>query len=106
MPSIGPWTATVAVKRRKPLARGKPPKRGKFKPVGKYQRPEWKALRDQVRERSGGWCERCLVEPGEEVHHLRYEKGNKLKRLLVPLTDLIHLCRACHEKEHPWMRGS
>lgn len=61
---------------------------------------EWALLREQVKERSGGLCERHLEKgwpkeycpPGDNVHHLTYERvGHEL------LEDLQHVCRPCHE---------
>jgi hypothetical protein len=52
---------------------------------------EWALLKNQVRERSGGKCERCKSENYEETHHLTYERiGNELPE------DLIGLCQSCH----------
>ncbi len=53
---------------------------------------EWAEKREAVRERCGGYCERCGVNRFREVHHLTYERfGEEL------LTDLMGLCRECHE---------
>lgn len=53
---------------------------------------EWALLREAVRERSGGVCERCRRNPQQAVHHLTYERvGREL------LEDLQAICTPCHE---------
>jgi 5-methylcytosine-specific restriction endonuclease McrA len=53
---------------------------------------EWALLRERVRERSGGVCERCARNPMDAVHHLTYARvGREL------LTDLQAICDPCHE---------
>ena len=55
---------------------------------------EWALLKNAVRERSGGVCERCGNAPATQCHHLTYERiGREL------LTDLQDICRPCHEYE-------
>lgn len=52
---------------------------------------EWGLLREQVRERCGGYCERCEVNCMSHVHHLTYiRKYNELPE------DLQGLCEECH----------
>lgn len=51
----------------------------------------WALLKEQVRERSGGFCEHCHAAPHQDTHHLTYERlGNE------SLSDLMALCRDCH----------
>lgn len=53
---------------------------------------EWALLREQVRERSEGNCERCLINEMTQVNHLTYERiGHE------HLEDLQAVCRPCHE---------
>lgn len=61
---------------------------------------EWWAISAQVRKRSGGWCEdhmrRNLMVKGVEVHHITpLSKGGR-----TVMTNLLHLCEACHNKRH------
>lgn len=57
---------------------------------------EWSLLREQVRERSGGACERCWHGDQQAVHHMTYENvGHE------SLDELLAVCRACHE----WLSG-
>lgn len=53
---------------------------------------EWAVLKEAVRARSGGKCERCLYAPGEQVHHQTYERVYAER-----LDDLLHVCAPCHE---------
>ena len=80
-------------------------KRSGLKGVRKspYQHPEVQALFRKVRVRSSGWCEQCQSRTATAVHHLAYlETGVRgWRRLLVPLSDLIHLCKVCHSQAHP-----
>ncbi len=70
----------------------------KSMPVGreKYQHylasREWAVLKEAVRKRSGGTCERCLINEASQVHHQTYERIYQ-----EPLEDLIHLCVSCHK---------
>ena len=67
--------------------------------LGTYEKyldsPAWDRKRDLVIERDKGTCVRCCAE-GRVVHHKTYDNIGK-----EPLSDLIVLCEACHEKEHP-----
>jgi 5-methylcytosine-specific restriction endonuclease McrA len=61
-----------------------------------YQRiPEWGARRNRVLIRAGYRCELCGSRGLIDVHHKTYERyGDEL------LSDLIALCRPCHQKFH------
>jgi hypothetical protein len=65
----------------------------------KYQRylcsREWNVLREQVRFRSGGRCERCYLAEMTAVHHLTYER-----KYHEDLADLQAICGECHEFVH------
>lgn len=51
---------------------------------------EWALRREAVRERCGGWCERCGLLPMAATYHLTYEHiGDE------PLEDLQGVCRLC-----------
>lgn len=53
---------------------------------------EWALLREAVRERSGGICERCGQNPQDAVHHLTYARvGHE------DLEDLQAICNPCHQ---------
>ncbi len=53
---------------------------------------EWAVLKEAVKERSGGVCERCRNAPGQQVHHQTYAR-----KYAEPLEDLVHTCAPCHE---------
>ncbi|MBN2243859.1 MAG: hypothetical protein JW793_14330 [Acidobacteria bacterium] len=53
---------------------------------------EWALLKEQVKQRSQGRCERCLVCEYDSIHHLTYERIGK-----EDLRDLQAVCRRCHE---------
>lgn len=56
--------------------------------------PEWRELRRLVYERDGGLCRSC-ERPAENVHHTHYKRFGEEDG-----TELVSLCRACHQKEH------
>lgn len=56
---------------------------------------EWSVLKEQVRARSGGICERCTINPMDHVHHLTYERKYREE-----LEDLQACCKPCHEFIH------
>jgi hypothetical protein len=53
---------------------------------------EWAILRESVKDRSYGLCERCRSADGENVHHQTYDQLYAER-----LEDLVYLCRPCHE---------
>jgi hypothetical protein len=56
---------------------------------------EWALLRNEVRKRCGGICERCNDNEMECVHHLTYARKYRER-----LEDLAGWCNACHEFTH------
>lgn len=61
---------------------------------------EWWTISAKVRKRSGGMCEDrvhgALKVKGVEVHHITpLSRGG-----LTVLSNLIHLCMACHDRRH------
>jgi hypothetical protein len=52
----------------------------------------WKKLKVAVAQRADGTCERCRINPGRDVHHKTYQRIYKEE-----LSDLIFLCRRCHD---------
>lgn len=56
---------------------------------------EWGVLKEFVRTRSSGTCERCFRNPAYAVHHLTYVR----KYQELP-EDLQHVCEGCHEFIH------
>lgn len=91
--------------RRTPLKRSTKPIAKSTKRLRKspYLSPEWAKLRRQAQKRSRGICEMqvaCDGNPAEEVHHLVYASGRGVRRLLVNLDDLRHVCARCHRQLH------
>jgi hypothetical protein len=56
---------------------------------------EWSVLKEAVRDRSLGVCERCNVNRMDHVHHLTY-----IRKYAERIEDLRALCRGCHEFTH------
>lgn len=55
---------------------------------------KWKLKRNEVIKDYNGLCFYCF-DKGTDVHHKHYDNfGNE------PLSDLVLLCRKCHEQEH------
>lgn len=52
---------------------------------------EWAVLRERVRERSRGRCERCVLGRHEETHHVSYARVGS-----EHLSDLLGVCSRCH----------
>lgn len=77
--------------------------RGRLKKVRKspYQHPAWKKLRTKVFARAGNVCEVCRAQPAHHAHHVAYGKGRGWRRLIVPMTKLLAVCRDCHNRIHP-----
>lgn len=58
--------------------------------------PEWKRLQQAAFKRDHYLCQMCLTGPAEHAHHLTYKRV-KHERLF----DIVSLCTACHQREHP-----
>lgn len=88
--------------RGKPLKAGKPMKRGgRLKFGNAYTRPEWRALDRAVKQRAKGVCELCGLGPVEgDSHHLSYAPFTGWRRLIVPMDQLVAVCRPCHLRQH------
>ena len=58
--------------------------------------PEWKALKSKVLNRDNYTCQSCNTNGiSLEVHHITYQNfGNE------NLSDLVSLCRNCHQSIH------
>jgi hypothetical protein len=56
---------------------------------------EWAVLKEAVKRRSKGICERCTVNRMDHVHHLTYER-----KYAERLDDLQACCKQCHEFIH------
>jgi len=56
---------------------------------------EWSVLKEAVKDRSNGLCERCSVNAMDHVHHLTYKRKYEER-----LSDLQACCRQCHDFIH------
>lgn len=75
-----------------------------------YTGSEWKKLAAKVRAYDRNECQHCKAAGryarGEIVHHVKHLKERPDLALLMFDPDtgerqLITICKACHEKEHP-----
>jgi len=58
--------------------------------------PDWKRRRGIILRRAGYKCELCGASGVPlDIHHLTYERRGNEK-----YTDLIAICRKCHEAKH------
>ena len=57
--------------------------------------PHWHRLRERRLREDFHSCTRCSAQSSLQVHHLTYDRLGCER-----LTDLVTLCRACHQKEH------
>lgn len=74
-----------------------------------YDWPEWDAVREDVLRLDRGECQRCRLvrhryRRAALVHHVKHLKDRP--DLALSIWDgkdrqLVSLCRACHEEEHP-----
>ena len=70
--------------------------------LGFYASGAWKKARDAYRKQAGGMCERCLVQPGEIVHHkipLTPQNIND-PSIALGFQNLELVCRDCHAEAH------
>lgn len=58
--------------------------------------PEWFSLRRKVFDKYGKYCRRCKSSRRLHVHHKTYERLGKE----CIETDLVVLCKSCHDKYH------
>jgi hypothetical protein len=119
----------MALKRTKPMHHGEPPKRktrirqvgrkreAKAAAAGKQIRSTFKPTRwqpavpqetsDELTVRSGGWCELalegCLGRATDPCHRIKRGNGGRRGEAKVEnnsLPNLMHGCRACHQRSH------
>ena len=66
-----------------------------------YKSKAWKQCRDTIFKRDFGLCVHC-GKPGEEVHHVTWLRPENINNPDITLnsSNLITLCKDCHNKEH------
>lgn len=67
---------------------------------GKRESTAARHWREQVLKRDGYRCVRCGSADGLEAHHIM--PWSKFPDLRYNILNGETLCRACHDKEHPW----
>lgn len=72
--------------------------------VGKfYKSREWKKKRKEILKRDNNECQKCKSKgkyhKAETVHHIKHLKEHPELALID--SNLISLCYACHNEEHP-----
>lgn len=56
------------------------------------------ATRELVQARNGGWCLRCQVIPGAQVHHRKPRgMGGSKDPNINAATNLVWICASCHD---------
>jgi 5-methylcytosine-specific restriction protein A len=67
-----------------------------------YKTPGWKRTKEQVLIRDNYMCQHCfknkIIKPAETVHHIKFLKTHWHLRLTM--SNLISLCKACHNTIH------
>jgi hypothetical protein len=65
-------------------------------PYDEYlQSPEWKARAHAAKQRYLGRCALDATHPADDAHHRTYDRRGREHP-----TDIVPLCRACHDKFH------
>lgn len=68
-----------------------------------YNTRRWERLRRRVLRRDGYMCQRCRrfgkATPAVTVHHIKH--ADEHPELAWDIDNLVSLCTACHNKEHP-----
>lgn len=57
--------------------------------------PHWQCIRNWALDRAGQQCQVCAKQYDLEVHHNNYNRKGKERP-----TDLVVLCRTCHQIYH------
>ena len=89
---------TTKVKKKKVLEKPKKAISGKTIYKEQLEHPLWTKKRNVILERDNHQCVLCGSSSDLQVHHTRYEKGNKAWE--YPNAALVTLCKECHQKVH------
>lgn len=67
-----------------------------------YNSGAWKRARSEYRKMAGKMCERCLVQPGDIVHHKVELTPQNINdpRIALSYDNLELVCRNCHAEVH------
>ena len=73
-----------------------------------YKSAEWQRKRKQILKRDGYLCVNCKrfgrLRPATDVHHILHR--DEFPELRMTNSNLISLCKACHNKQHPEKGGN
>lgn len=70
-------------------------------PYDEYLKTEhWQTVRSGAIERAGGRCQLCNDDRDLHVHHRTYERRGSEEP-----TDVVALCKSCHERFHEVVNG-
>lgn len=73
-----------------------------------YQSQKWKRKRLKILRRDNYLCQECKrygkMIAAREVHHIKY--SDEYPELAYDDNNLISLCHACHNKQHPEKAGA
>ena len=66
-----------------------------------YSSPAWKRFSESIRRQRHYVCEKC-GQPGNVVHHVKPidERNVSDQDIALEPTNMMLLCRACHEEIH------
>lgn len=68
-----------------------------------YTSAKWRHKREHILRRDGYMCQICKrygrVRQATEVHHIKH--ADEYPELVYDDANLISLCHACHNKQHP-----
>lgn len=69
-----------------------------------YNSVKWKRKREHILRRDGYHCQECMrygkfTVQATEVHHIKHYED--YPELALVDTNLISLCKSCHNKAHP-----
>ncbi|WP_019849924.1 HNH endonuclease [Desulfitobacterium sp. PCE1] len=68
-----------------------------------YNNRPWRRMRRDILRRDNIECQKCKAEgrvgKGESVHHIKHLREFPLLALID--SNLVTLCLACHNEEHP-----
>ena len=72
-----------------------------------YKSARWKKKREHILRRDKYLCRNCLrygrIRERTEVHHIKH--ADEYPELWLEDSNLVSLCKACHNKEHPEKGG-
>lgn len=70
-----------------------------------YDSSSWKHMRDYILSKNNYICEECR-KPADTVHHIIYLKLDEGWNLRLKESNLMAVCRGCHNKIHREKGGS